>query len=212
MTSPDPRSPASTWNYFTFVDCETSRLSFLHVRSSSVSLTPLLFRANYFSALFSFLPSFTNLTHLNIQYIVHSSSNLLEILPTTRKYLEEYLREYFLVCDSRFIQIINLRWICYEDRNSRVSTASMIGFASLFWCKRIYSKSHADETSDRNTNHDRAVLHACLHVYLRGISIDWFGDCTVRFRLYSSSSRNYWNFRFVLFSSFFSLFWFAYTR
>lgn len=95
MTSPDPRSPASTWNYFTFVDCETSRLSFLHARSSSVSLTPLLFRANYFSALFSFLPSFTNLTHLNIQYIVHSSSNLLEILPTTRKYLRRILERIF---------------------------------------------------------------------------------------------------------------------
>lgn len=190
------------WNESTFVPPCTQ---FFRVVNPFVVSCQLFFGAFFF-------PSFLYKPHTS-KYSVYCSL-ILQFTRNTSNHQEILRRilERIFPCDSRFIQIINLRWICYEDRNSRVSTASMIGFTSLFWCKRIYSKSHADETSDRNTNLDRAVLHACLHVYLRGISIDWFGDCTVRFRLYSSSSRNYWNFRFVLFSSFFSLFWFAYTR
>lgn len=135
QTSPDPRSPASTWNYFTFADCETSRL--LHARSSSVSLTPLLFRANYFSAFFflsfflSFLPLHTSHIYPRSKCLVYCSVTLQFTRNTSNHQGLEKLGEYFLVCNSRLIYIINLHWICYENRSSRVSTASVIGFASF---------------------------------------------------------------------------------
>lgn len=175
MTSPDPKiGQPPTWNYFTFADCETSRLSFLLARSSSVPLTPLSFRANYFSALFS--PSFARFpfTHLNLpQNVFGISFNLLEIyLQPLYQGLEEYLEN--ISSFARLIQIVNLRLDLLRG-------SKLAWFASLFWCKRIYSKSHVDETAVIET---RISIRLYYHVYLRGISIDWFGDCTVQFSIF----------------------------
>lgn len=123
MTSPDPKiGQPPTWNYFTFADCETSRLSFLLARSSSVPLTPLSFRANYFSALFS--PSFARFpfTHLNLpQNVFGISFNLLQnLLATPLSGIGRILGEYFLVCEAYldrkssfgFVTRIEARVIC----------------------------------------------------------------------------------------------------